>query len=227
MKAMILAAGLGKRMRPLTLSCPKPLLPVNDKPLIVYHLERLAAAGFQDVVINQAWLGHMLPEALGYGSEWGINIQYSAEEEVLETGGGIYNALPLLGNEPFLVINGDVFIDYPLQNLSNPKGVAHLVLVDNPLQHPNGDFGLENDLVVAQAEPENSYTFSGLSVISPELFHRVAENGSTPGAFPLAPLLREAMKNQQVSGEYYAGRWCDVGTPERLATLDATLRAES
>ena len=225
MKAMILAAGLGKRMRPLTLNCPKPLLRVNDKPLIEYHLERLAAAGITDVVINHAWLGHMLVEALGDGSRWNLNIRYSPEQEPMETGGGIYNALPLLGDGPFLVINGDVFIDYPLQNLSVPKDVAHLVLVDNPIQHPRGDFGLHNRLVLAHAEPGQSYTFSGLSVLSPELFNDVQVD-SENRAFPLAPLLRDAMARGRVSGEYYDGRWCDVGTPERLEKLNATLRAE-
>ncbi len=225
MKAMILAAGLGKRMRPLTLKCPKPLLPVNGKPLIEYHLERLSAAGITDVVINHAWLGHMLAEALGDGHHWNLNIQYSPESEPLETGGGIFKALPLLGHEPFLLINGDVFIDYPLQNLSAPEGVAHLVLVDNPPQHPQGDFGLSRGLVKADAKLEQSYTFSGLSVLRPELFKDIPVDDETK-AFPLAPLLRDAMALGQVSGEYYGGHWCDVGTPDRLEKLNATLRAE-
>lgn len=220
-KAMILAAGRGERMRPLTDHTPKPLLPVAGKPLIVHHLEALQTAGFTELVINIGHLGVQLPAALGDGRDWGMTIHYSLEPpEALETGGGIFHALPLLGLEPFLVVNGDVWTDYPFAGLSLiPAGLAHVVLVNNPLHHAAGDFFLAADGTVAEyGEPK--LTFSGISVLWPELFA-----GCGAGRFPLGPLLRQAMTAGQVSGEYYGGGWRDIGTPERLAELDDDLRA--
>jgi MurNAc alpha-1-phosphate uridylyltransferase len=216
---MILAAGRGKRMRPLTDHTPKPLLPVAGKPLIVHHLEALRAAGFTDLIINTGHLGEQLPAALGDGRRWGVRIAWSAEPpEALETGGGIFQALPLLGPEPFLVVNGDVWTDYPLARLARiPAGLAHLALVDNPPQHTAGDFFLAADRTVAE-RGEPKLTFSGISILRPELFA-----GCAAGRFPLGPLLRDAMAAGQVSGEYYAGGWRDIGTPERLAELEREL----
>ena len=225
MKAMILAAGRGDRLRPHTDDTPKPLLPLAGKPLIVYHLEALAAAGFHDVVINQGYLGAQLPAALGDGGRWGLAIQYSWEGfPALETGGGIFHALPQLGPGPFLVINGDVWTDYSLQTITEKLGdstLAHLVLVDNPPQHPEGDFRLVADRVVPDAvvdAPGACLTFSGIGVYSPALF-----DGCRPGAFPLAPLLRRAIAAGRVSAEHFRGQWVDVGTPERWQALDARL----
>lgn len=221
MKAMILAAGRGERMRPLTDRMPKPLLPVAGKPLILHHVERLAAAGFRELVINHAWLGEQLVAALGDGKRYGVRIQWSAEPEALETGGGILQALPLLGDKPFLVVNGDVWSDLPFQTLRRePEGLAHLVLVPNPPQHPRGDFGLEQGRVLA--ESTQRHTFSGIGLYRPELFA-----DQRYGKFPLAPLLRAAMARDLVSGELYQGRWYDIGTPERLAELDRQLRNDT
>lgn len=221
MKAMILAAGRGERMRPLTDTTPKPLLSVNDKSLIEYHLQNLKQAGFTEVVINHAWLGNMIESSLGDGSQYGLQIEYSAEgEQALETGGGLFRALPLLGDKPFLAINGDIWTDYPLQNLpAEPNGLAHLVLVDNPPQHLEGDFALSGDRVLASGE--SCYTFSGIGVYRPEILE-----GQKDGAFPLAPILRAAMARNEISGEHYAGRWFDIGTPERLQQLDQKLRQD-
>lgn len=223
MKAMILAAGRGSRMRPLTDNTPKPLLKVGGKYLIEWHLLRLQQAGFADVVINQGWLGEQLPAALGYGEKYGLKIHYSDERsaaypDALETGGGIVKALPLLGQAPFLVVNGDVWTDVDFADLALPTGrLAHLVLVDNPPQHPRGDFALaENGLLQAGGQP--ALTFSGIGIYHPDLFANCE-----PGRFPLAPLLRAAMLEQQVSGQLHAGSWYDVGTPQRLAALDAQL----
>lgn len=218
---MILAAGRGNRMRPLTDHTPKPLLEAAGKPLIVYHIERLAAAGIRDLVINHAHLGDRIEAALGDGSNFGVNIRYSAEAQALETGGGIFKALPLLGSTPFLVINGDVWSDYVLADLSLVDGdLAHLVLVDNPPHHPIGDFALVNGRV----HPEGSlrYTFSGIGIYHPMLFKDCAD-----GAFPLAPLLRKAMLAGRVGGRQHTGRWFDIGTPERLAELDHLLETLS
>ncbi|MCK8043858.1 nucleotidyltransferase family protein [Shewanella sp. 1CM18E] len=215
MKAMILAAGRGERLRPLTDSIPKPLVPVAGKPLIVYHIEKLAAAGISEIVINHAWLGHKLVETLGDGSQWQVNIQYSAEDSALETGGGIKQALNLLGNEPFLVINGDIFIDQlPEIKPLMPDMLAHLWLVNNPSQHPEGDFALSRGLVVD--EGTQKLTFSGMGIYHPQLF-----NGTEEGAFALAPLLRQAMKTKQVSGDHFDHFWCDVGTIERHTQIEA------
>jgi len=224
MRAMILAAGLGTRMRPLTLTTPKPLLSAGGKRLIEYPIERLVAAGITDIVINHAWLGQQIEDYLEDGSRYGARIRYSAEDEPLETGGGILQALPLLceqGDEPFLVINGDVFSTHPLHPLTRIEpapGGAHLVLTDNPPWHPTGDFALQaSGQVCEQGEPR--LTFSGISVLSPGLFAAVNEK-----AFALAPLLRHAMAQGRVSGERHQGLWEDVGTPERLAQLDQHLR---
>jgi len=220
---MILAAGLGSRMRPLTDVTPKPLLKVGGIPLIVWHLEKLAHQGITDIVINIAHLGYQLPETLGDGSDWGVNIQYSDEQEEggLESAGGIVKALPLLtdGNkydDTFLVVNGDVFTDYNFQdNRHLADGVlAHLILVPNPEHNPKGDFSLDGNLVVDNKQ----YTFSGIGYYSPKLFE-----GVDYGKSALAPLLREAMKEGKVTGELYEGEWLDIGTPERLERLNADL----
>ena len=223
MKAMILAAGRGERMRPLTDHTPKPLLPVAGQPLIVHHLKALRAAGIADLVINTGHLGERLPATLGDGRQWGVRIVYSPEPpDALETGGGIFRALPLLGAEPFLVVNGDVWTDYPLSQLpATPLGLAHLVLVDNPPHHPQGDFSLEGDDGRVGEAGERRLTFGGLSVLRPELFA-----GCAPGRFPLGPLLRRAMADGAVTGERYPGAWRDIGTPQRLAELDRELRAD-
>lgn len=210
MRAMILAAGKGERMRPLTLHTPKPLLPVAGKALIEYHIEALAAAGVTELVINHAWLGQQLERALGDGSRYGVRIAYSPENEPLETGGGIYRALPLLGTEPFVIVNGDVWTDYDFSRLPRePEGLAHLVLVDNPEHHPGGDFVLEQAGVYVDGGPK--LTYSGIAVLRPELFV-----GCDEGAFRLAPLLHEAMLHGLVTGEHHAGGWVDVGTVDRL-----------
>ena len=216
MKAMILAAGKGERMRPLTLHTPKPLLPVAGQPLIEYHIRALHRAGFRELVINHAWLGQQLEDYLGDGTRWGVQISYSPEGEPLETGGGIYRALPLLGDAPFLVINGDIWTDYPLAHLRQHSvtGLAHLVLVDNPAHHPEGDFGLHQGLVLDDASCPR-FTYSGIALLHPGLFV-----GCQAGAFKLAPLLRQAMFTQRVSGEHYKGHWVDVGTVERLAEAE-------
>lgn len=221
MKAMILAAGRGVRMRPLTDTTPKSLLAVGGKPLIVWQLEKLAWAGFAEVVINHAHLGHLIEAALGDGSRFGLSIRYSAESEALETAGGIALALPSLGAEPFLVINADIYSDYDYSRLPGlllADRLAHLVLVDNPPQHPRGDFALEAGRV--REAGRRMLTFSGIGVYAPRLF-----SGIPPRAkVPLAPLLRKAMAADRVSGEHYRGRWHDVGTAERLDALDTELR---
>lgn len=249
MRAMILAAGRGERMRPLTDHSPKPLLAVGGKPLIVWHLERLAAAGFHEVVINHAWLGQMIEDALGDGSRWGLHIRYSPEAVALETAGGIAQALPLLSddNTPFLVVNGDVWSDWePAQaqnaaaRMAQSGAQAWLLLVDNPTHHPAGDFRLAASGVVSdRQQPTNgiehvnglgqstdtisALTFSGTAVYHPALFRDL-----TPGqAAALAPLLRAAMLRDAVIGSHHGGAWVDVGTPARLGELDAQLRRPS
>ncbi|AZL66637.1 MULTISPECIES: N-acetylmuramate alpha-1-phosphate uridylyltransferase MurU [Pseudomonas] len=216
MKAMILAAGKGERMRPLTLHTPKPLVPAAGKPLIEYHLEALARAGFTEVVINHAWLGQQIEDHLGDGSRFGLRLRYSPEGEPLETGGGIFKALPLLGDAPFVLVNGDIWTDYDFSALQAPlQGLAHLVLVDNPGHHGRGDFRLLGELVTDGDDAPGTLTFSGISVLDPALF-----DACQPGAFKLAPLLRKAMAAGQVSGEHYRGHWVDVGTVERLADVE-------
>ena len=222
MKAMILAAGRGERMRPLTDRTPKPLLPVAGKPLIVWHLERLARAGFKDIVINHAHLGDQIETLLGDGDAWGLEIRYSAEPAgALETAGGIAKALPLLGSKPFLVVNGDIFCDWDFGRAATvlaPEQLAHLVLVNNPPQHPAGDFTLVDGKVGAGGTAR--FTFSGIGIYRPELFANIARGQPAK----LAPLLHEAIATGRIGGEYHGGRWVDVGTPERLVALDAELR---
>jgi MurNAc alpha-1-phosphate uridylyltransferase len=218
MKAMILAAGRGERMRPLTDHTPKPLLVVGGKPLIVWHIERLAKAGFNEIVINHAHLGGQIESALKDGRAWGVHIQYSPELSALETAGGIANALPLLGLDPFLVVNGDVFTEIDFASLViDVDDLAHLVMVDNPVQHPQGDFALIGDRLMTDGE--HKLTFSGIGVYHPDLFVQVKRGEASK----LAPLLKEAMSKSLVSGQHYQGLWHDVGTPERLNTLDKQL----
>lgn len=233
-KAMILAAGRGERMRPLTDSCPKPLLKVKDKSLIEYHLNALAQAGIKDVVINHAWLGEQIEEALGDGKSYGLNIVYSKENEALETAGGIVQALPLLTNPSgeFLLLNGDVFTDYPIANLLDIKltAQAHLVMVDNPGHNHRGDFILDNGYLFEKTDSKNkaknasssnsnkkALTYSGIGRYSINLFSNL-----TPGKRALAPILKEAMAHKGVLGEHYQGQWTDVGTPERLSILNCS-----
>jgi MurNAc alpha-1-phosphate uridylyltransferase len=219
MKAMILAAGRGERMRPLTDRLPKALLKVRNKALIVYHIEALREAGVGELVINLGYRGGQIRAALQEGRRYGVRIAYSQEPEgALETGGGIFQALPLLRSAPFVVVNSDIWTDYPFTRLpASPDGLAHLVLVDNPPQHPQGDFALVEGRVRDEGAPR--LTFSGISVIHPELFA-----DCKPGRFPLAPLLWRAMRQEQVSGEYYRGIWRDIGTPERLSQLENELK---
>lgn len=224
MKAMILAAGVGERMRPLTSHTPKPMLQVGGEPLIAHHLQRLAGAGFSDVVINVCHLAQQIIDYCGNGSRWGLAIKYSPEPEPLETAGGILNALPLLGEKPFMVVNGDVWIDYPFEQLVNftladPES-AHLVMVGNPPQHPEGDFILDAQGWVRERPAGTiGLTYAGLGVYAPQFFA-----GTKPGKMALRPLLDAAISRGCLSGEYYPGHWADVGTPERLEALDAELR---
>ncbi len=222
MKAMILAAGKGERMRPLTLTTPKPLLPAGDKPLIVHHLERLETAGFRQLVINHAWLGRQIEEELGNGNAFGLAIEYSRESEPLETAGGIIQALPLLtseGDEWFVVINGDIWCDFDLSQLTPPDNAdALLVMTGNPEHHPAGDFCLHQDGTVSAEGPE-MLTFSGISLLNRRLF-----DGLAPGRRKLAPILREAMSHKRIRGLHHAGQWMDIGTPERLRELDRILK---
>jgi MurNAc alpha-1-phosphate uridylyltransferase len=213
-RAMLLAAGRGERMRPLTDATPKPLLPVRGKPLIVHHLERLARSGVREVVINVAWLGERIRAALGDGATFGVSIRYSEEgAQALETGGGIFQALPWLGSEPFLVVNADVFTDIDFAALSiAPESWAHLVLVPNPVQHPQGDFALDDGRVVETGSTR--WTYSGIGLYRRQLF-----DGCQPGRFPLLPLFRRAIAAGRLSGKIYRGSWSDVGTVERLAAL--------
>jgi MurNAc alpha-1-phosphate uridylyltransferase len=221
MRAMILAAGRGERMRPLTDHTPKPLLPVGGRPLIVWHVERLVASGVRDIVVNHAHLGEQIERALGDGSSWGASIRYSPESEALETGGGIRRALPLLGGAPFLVVNADVWCDYDPRALALAGGdLAHLLLVDNPPHHPDGDFVLDAGRV--REDGAGRLTFSGIGLYRAALF-----DGTADAAFPLAPLLRRAMAADRVSGAHHRGAWWDVGTPQRLADLDAALASHT
>jgi MurNAc alpha-1-phosphate uridylyltransferase len=218
MKAMILAAGRGERMRPLTDATPKPLLRVGGRALIEHHVLALARGGIRELVVNLAWLGGQIRDCLGDGAKYGVNIAYSDEgREALETGGGIHHALPLLGSEPFWLVNGDIYCEFDFaERRLELSGLGHLVLVPNPAHHPAGDFGLAGARVVPTAA--RTWTYSGIAVLSPVLFA-----GAVPGKFPLAPLLVDAMGRNAVTGETFHGRWADVGTPERLAALDAEL----
>jgi MurNAc alpha-1-phosphate uridylyltransferase len=220
MRAMILAAGLGTRLRPLTLTTPKPLLEVGGKPLIVWHIEALKRAGVTQIVINTAWLGHKLVDALGNGDTFGVEIDWSHESEPLETAGGIQKALPLLGSEPFILVNGDVWTRFDFASLVNKKlgnDMGYLLLVKNPSQHPNGDFALANDRISQQGKTK--LTFSGISLLSPQLFESLPA-----GKAPLAPILRQAIDSDLVGGECIQDHWVDVGSIERLAELDQQIR---
>ena len=257
MKALIFAAGLGERMRPLTDTTPKPLLLAGGKPLIEWHLEKLAAAGIREVVVNTSWLAEQFPRVLGDGSRWGIDLHCIYEGETpLETGGGMWNALPFLrdDDEAFIAVNGDIWTDYDFTLLPDePTGDAHLVLVDNPPQHPRGDFAPlplplplspasggegccaaagEGAVFAVHSDGEPKLTFAGIGVYRPALFDDwravigdATGANETPPRFKLAPLLRAAMARGAVTGEHHRGKWTDVGTPERLAELDAALRA--
>ncbi len=250
MKALVFAAGLGERMRPLTDTTPKPLLLAGGKPLIEWHLEKLAAIGIREVVVNTSWLAEQFPRTLGDGSRWGIDLHCIYEGETpLETGGGMWNALPFLRDrdEAFIAVNGDVWTDYDFSRLPDePAGDAHLVLVDNPPQHPRGDFALyfplpasgetvakpgEGRIGEVASDGESKLTFAGIGVYRPSLFDDwrtvigdAPGAGETPPRFKLAPLLRAAMARGAVTGEHHRGKWTDVGTPERLAELDARLK---
>lgn len=233
MHALIFAAGKGERMRPLTETTPKPLLLAGGKPLIVWHLEKLAAVGVTRVVINTAWLADRFEPALGNGERWGMKLHYSHEgAEPLETGGGMLHALPQLGESPFIAINADIWTDYDLARLPRvPSALAHLVMVDNPGHHPRGDFALD-DAGVLHSDGEPRLTFSGIGVYQAavladwrRIIGNVAGSDLMPPRFKLAPLLRAAMHAGKATGEHHAGRWTDVGTPERLAELDRELRS--
>jgi len=234
MKALIFAAGLGERMRPLTTHTPKPLLEAGGQRLIEWHLHKLAALGVREVVVNTSWLAEQFPRALGDGGRFGLHIDYVYEGETpLETGGGMFNALPLLDEAPFLLINGDVWTDYDFARLPRePAGLAHLVMVDPPLQAPAGDFALEADGLLRRAG-ERMLTYAGIGMYRPQVLARwrdhveadagIVANGKP--RFRLAPILRAHMDAGLITGEYHPGRWTDVGTPERLAALDAALRS--
>ena len=209
---MILAAGRGERLRPLTDNTPKPLLQAGQHKLIEYHLYHLADAGFKDIIINVAWLGDKIIQTLGDGSNYNLSIKYSNEgDQALETGGGIFNALPLLGDDPFLVINGDIWTDYAFKNLYGliPPGMAHLIMVNNPIHNPDGDFYLQNNQLTESGN--HKYTFSGIGVYKKDFFA-----GQTNKSFPLAPLIRQHIIQKNISAELYTGEWDDIGTVERL-----------
>jgi N-acetyl-alpha-D-muramate 1-phosphate uridylyltransferase len=220
MRAMILAAGRGERMRPLTDEVPKPLLKVGGKPLIEYHIENFAAAGIREVVVNLAWKGALIRAALGNGERFGLRILYSDEgDAALETGGGVFKALPLLGTAPFVVVSGDVWSDYPMQRCSDAlaeRDSAHFVLVPNPEFHQRGDFGLAGNRVNDADGPR--YTYANIGIFRPEFFA-----GCSAGRFALAPLMFERARQGRVSGELWSGRWSNVGTPAQLAELDRQL----
>lgn len=218
MKAMILAAGRGERMRPLTDTTPKPLLKVAGRCLIEHHIFNLKSAGYTDLVINTAWLAGKIHQQIGDGSNYGVSIQYSDEQEALETGGGINKALPLLGNEPFLVVNGDVWCDYDYSKLPTLKEdcLAHLILVNNPEHNPAGDFSIKQGML-SNAQ-ENRLTFSGIGLYRPEFIKREEDK------FPLATILRQAADDNKISAEYFPGLWIDIGTPERLEQINTLLK---
>ena len=226
MKAMILAAGFGKRLLPLTETTPKPLLQVGAKPLLQYHLERLAAVNITEVVVNTCWLAEKIEDYFADGTAFGVNIHWSRETYPLETGGGIAKALPLLGSEPFLLINGDVWTDFPLAALQlDPDAEAHLILVDNPEHHLQGDFTLVSGRVTLGASPQ--YTFSGISVVRPQLFARYQAEHAEFDSFRWLDVMRPEIKSGLVTGERYTGQWWDVGTVERLTLLDNQLKQAS
>jgi MurNAc alpha-1-phosphate uridylyltransferase len=218
MKAMILAAGRGERLRPLTDETPKPLIKVAGKSLIEYHLLNLANAGFTDIVINTAWLANKIHETLGDGNRYGVSIQYSDEGVAQETAGGIINALSLLGNEPFLVVNGDICCDFDFSNLPDlkDKTQAHLVLVNNPEHNPAGDFAIAEGMLCNQGKPK--YTYSGIGIYSPRFF-----SNSTQGVLPLAPMLKKKAEKKLITAQRFTGLWTDVGSIERLHALEDVL----
>jgi MurNAc alpha-1-phosphate uridylyltransferase len=214
MRGMILAAGRGQRMRELTTNTPKPLLRVGNRYLIEYSLLALANVGVKDIVINICYFAEKIKQALGDGSRYGVNIHYSEEKEALETGGGIYQALPLLGSGPFIVLSCDVIADYALNHLpSQPDGLAHLVLVDNPIYHPKGDFCLEGKRIFCGSQP--TFTFSNMGIYRPELFANCS-----PGRFRLGNLLQEAISQNKVTGEHFSGAWFNLGSPEDIALFE-------
>lgn len=227
MKAMILAAGRGERMRPLTETTPKPLLEVGGKPLIVYHLEALSKAGVSEVIVNIAYLGEQIRAYLGDGSRWGLKITYSEEPEPLETAGALLQALPLLGDSPFLLINGDVWTDFPLESLMNSSldhSLGRLVFVNNPEHNPQGDFivaSKENVPCVQHKDGvQQAYTFSGIGLFSPDIIQRYPDKRRI---FPLREVFAYAIEQELLLGQVYAGQWWDIGTPQRLAELDELL----
>lgn len=220
MKAMILSAGRGERLRPLTDIIPKPLVPVNGKPLIVYHLEKLAKNGFKEVIINTAYLGEKIQEALGDGEKFGLKIIYSLEKDnVLETGGGIYHALPLLGNAPFITINSDIFTDFNFADLASIKLpaniIAHLILAPNSKYHPNGDFSLDSGNSLISNNSPKPYTATGITLYHPEFFE-----GLQAGKYSVTPLWRQYADQGKISGSVFHGIWHDVGTLEKLKELE-------
>lgn len=225
MKAMILAAGYGKRLSPLTLETPKPMLKVAGKPLLQHHIERLAARGICDLVINTSWLAEQIEGYFGDGSQFGVSINWSREPEPLETGGGIAKALRLLGDQPFLLINGDIWTDFPLSAVSSETvadgKTAWLLLVNNPQHNPQGDFGLSNSVI--DYTSAKRYTFSGISVIRPQLLIDYIQCSPNQASFPLRDALRPAIEARKVMGAVYHGEWCDVGTLERYQALNKSL----
>ncbi len=219
---MLLAAGRGNRLKPWTDKMPKPLLPVAGKPLIVHHLERLAAAGIKEIVINLSYLGEQIEQLLSDGNQFGVHIQYIKENPALETGGGIFNALPLLGDDPFLVVNADIYTDYPFAKI--PQKIAalgHIILVNNPAHNLKGDYHLTAAHKITQ-DPTIKYTFSGIGIYTAQLFANCS-----PGIFRLPTVFEEAIKTQQLSGEIYQGLWCDVGTIERWNSLETVIKQET
>ena len=222
MKAMILAAGYGKRLQPLTNETPKPLLPVAGKPLLQHHIENLASIGITDIVINTCWLAQQIEDYFGDGSNYAVNITWSRESKPLETGGGIKKALPFLGEQPFLLVNGDIWTDFLFSTISDyqlsAEQMAWLLLVENPQHNPHGDFGLVDNMVSYQ--PEKKYTFSGVSIIRPQLIRHYLKNHSDKQCFPLRDVLLSAIERQAVAGSLYGCYWCDVGTPERYTEIN-------
>ncbi|MGH1485794.1 MAG: N-acetylmuramate alpha-1-phosphate uridylyltransferase MurU [Cellvibrionaceae bacterium] len=218
---MILAAGFGERMRPLTEHTPKPLLKVGGKSLIEYHLERLSSVGVRDVIINVAHLGDQIKKVLGSGERWQLSIQYSVEPEPLETAGAIVHALPLLGESPFLLVNGDVWTDFPFTSLLSKEldnALGHLVLVNNPEHHPGGDFSIDHGLLANKNE--QAYTFAGVSLLHPSL---LADYPESRIRFPLGEVFRYFLSQKKLTAEHYSGQWFDIGTVDRLESLDHLL----
>lgn len=218
MKAMILAAGKGQRMRPLTDVTPKPLLIVNGQPLIVYHLQSLAKIGIKEVMINTHYLGEQIIQKIGNGERFGLKIEYSIEEQLLDTGGGIYKALQFLGPEPFLVVSADIHTDFPLHTLPPyPNSLAHLVMVDNPYYLPDGDFSLDKGIVKSKAPGMATFTYGNIGIYRPEFFAHAPQ-----GAFPLGQLLRQHIADGLITGQYYSGSWHNIGTPADLELVNNT-----